>query len=121
MASEDVGVACQRFIGLVDGVAVEDRGATGDAGLSVDHGVAADHSRISIDVADDGEVAEEHKDVAGDVTLDLDGAEEAGCVADLLAGRNKDVLPEVGAVRVGPGLRTTGQSSRGERRGQQKR
>lgn len=104
MAAEDVGVAGEGFVALVDGVAADDGGSATDTRLGVDDGVAADDGGVAGDAAGDGEVSEEDEDVSGDVALDLDGAEEAAGVADVLAGGDEDVLAEVGAVGAGVGL-----------------
>ncbi len=100
VSAEDIDVAGEGVVGFVDGVSVDDGGSAGDARLGVDDGVAGEDCGVATDMATYGEVAEEDKDVAGEVAFDLNGAEEAGGVADLLAGGDEDVLAEVGAVGV---------------------
>ena len=97
VSAEDVGVAGERVVGLVDGVAADDGGSAGDARLGIDDGVSAEDGGVAVDVTGDGEIAEENEDVSGEVSLDLDRAEEAAGVADLLPGSDKDVLAEVHA------------------------
>lgn len=125
VSAEDEGVAGERLVGLIDGVASDDGGAAVDAGQRVDYGVAADDSGVARDAAGYGEIAEEDEDIAGKLPLDLDGAEEAGRAADLLAGSDEDVLAEVGSIGVavrggGPRWGLIPVGLREERAGEQK-
>jgi len=119
VSAEDIDVAGEGVVGLVDGVSVDDGGSAGDARLGVDDGVAGEDCGVAADMATYGEVAEEDKDVAGEVAFDLNGAEDAGGVADLLSGGDEDVLAEVGAVGGGVWAILRG-VLRGERDGEQK-
>lgn len=113
MASDDVGVSRDGLVGLVDCIAADDDCISAEPSLRVDDGVASDDYSASVNSARDVETSEENKHPSGEVALDLDGAEDADGVVDLLALGDEDVLIEVVAIAV--------RLSMCERRGEHKR
>lgn len=98
MASDDVRIAGDGLVRLIDGIASHNDGVSFKPGLRIDDRIASDDYSASVDAARDIEAAEEDKNMAREITLHLNGAEEANSIVDLLPLGDEDVLIEVGAV-----------------------
>lgn len=71
VAAEDVGVAGDGVVGLVDGVAAEYYGVAADSCLRVNDGVAADDGGVAVDAAGDVQASEENEGSAGQIAFYL--------------------------------------------------
>jgi hypothetical protein len=97
VASNDPGISRDRFIRLIDCVTADNDSTATDPRLGVHDCIAANHRRPAVDSACHIEIAKQDEDTSCDIAFDLDRTEDAGCVMDLLALADKDVLIEIGS------------------------
>jgi hypothetical protein len=95
VAADDPGVAGDRLVCLIDGIAADNERAVPYSCLRIDDGIAADHRGPSRDASGDVEIAEENEDVSCNIPFHLYRTEDAGCVVNLLPLGDEDVLVEI--------------------------
>jgi hypothetical protein len=71
MASNDPGVAGDRLVCLIDGVAPDDERSASKPCLRIDNGISADNSGPARDAAGNVEIPEEDEDVSREIAFHL--------------------------------------------------